>query len=65
MSGGVKLRHLFLIVLAGVTIALIFGSVIHARQQFARDCAPHIHPVAPEKWHGGNAPKLRLPKGCS
>lgn len=59
------MKGLVLAVLATASVVLTVIGIVQARERFARDCAPHIHSVPPEKWHGGVPPKVRMPKGCS
>lgn len=52
-------------ILVAAAAVLTVSHVVQERQRILSDCAPHIHSVPPEKWHGGNAPPVRMPKGCS
>lgn len=58
-----------LIVVAGVVALFVawgVSSVVHYLDFHARvtRCADRIDPVPPEKWHGGNAPRVPSRAGC-
>lgn len=55
-----------LLIAIGLVVAFVWTQVhayLGSRAEFAA-CAGRVHSVPPERWHGGNAPPLRMGRGC-